>query len=110
MAAAAEARSSAGELIQKQPRHDDLKGHGFVTVSAAAAANTQCRERDRGLGCLDEGRWREYSSKMERVRILEIEAHSGTPGVYFHIYRTTWDTWRGEFRFSPAASRLKRRT
>jgi hypothetical protein len=29
----------------------------------------------------------------------EIELHRETPGIYFHMYRSAWDFWPGEFRY-----------
>lgn len=78
---------------------DDVKSHRLVSVSAAASAETRCGERHTGLTCLDDGRWRQYAAKMEPVGIRRIELHRETAGVYFHLYRSTWDMWRGEFRF-----------
>lgn len=69
----------------------DAERHRTVMVSAAAAAETRCRERRTALGCLNEGRWLEYSSKMRAAGIRQIELHRETPGVYFQIYRSTWD-------------------
>lgn len=76
----------------------DVESHRLEMVSAAAAAETWCRDRRTGINCLDEGRWRDYSSKMQDVGIRRIGIHRETPGVYFHTYHSTWDLWRGEFR------------
>lgn len=99
-------RESLDEL--RRLFEDDMK-RGLIIV-AAKDGWSRCEDRRNAEQCLSRDRWGEYAKRLttagvvqmgrQEAAYLERIGQQGTPGIYFHVYRTpSWSLLCNCFRF-----------